>query len=390
MYRNRALADFEVDSATGEARIIDTSADDGDLLALAGLAPQNGNRALVKLVARRAISPRRADKDDILEAFGAKSTVDLAFMGHGLSLSDQFWYRAPGSSECWEDVNFLDNGWDSGFGAAVLEGAYSRLASCSPDVPEATTSGHAIKAWERSGEGISLVKAAVYPDGSELAGAKLACDLCRTLFGEGRYVPMTIVKRHGRFCSVSPLMLAADEELADGNRLSAMAGMRECPGSDGGGITAKACNASIDAYTALGIVDASAHVAMMACFACLALLLDFNPGNFGAIRKVGAAAWRPAPIFDYDGSFGFPFKSISISQLCENPQFTQLFCAQRFAFLDPSWDWSWYDPHALDGFEGLIEEALAPYQSLPSNFAELIARLFTMQRMYVNEVASAM
>ena len=43
---------------------------------------------------------------------------------------------------------------------------------------------------------------------------------------------------------------------------------------------------------------------------------------------------------------------------------------------------------ALEGFEDLIVETLAPIRSLPSNFAELVARLFTMQREYVNKIAS--
>ena len=385
MQRDRELVDFVVDQASGEARIIDAVS---DLAASAGFARQNGDELLSKLVARRALSPMREDKDDVLAAFGAKSPVDLALMGHGLSLSDQFWYRAPGSTERWKDINFFDNRWDPSFGAAVLSGDYSSLATCSPDVPEATTSGHAVKAWERDGDGIFLVKAAVYPDGSELRGAKLASDLCAVLFDEGCSVPLSIVERYGRPCSTSPLMLDADEELADGNRLFAMADMRESLGSGGGDITAAACDASIGAYATLGVADACAHVARLACFACLALLMDFNPGNFGAIRKIGSDVWRAAPIFDYDGAFGFPFKGVTISDLCENPLLAQLFCAHRFSFLEPSWDWSWYDPRALEGFEDRIVEAFAPIRSLPSNFAELIARLFALQREYIDKVAS--
>jgi len=284
--------------------------------------------------------------------------------------------------------HFFENGWDPGFGAAVLSGDYADLATRSLDVPEATTSGHAVKAWERSDDGIFLIKAAIYPDGSELMGAKLASDLCAALFDESSYIPLDIVERYGRPCSASPLMLGADEELADGNRLFAMADMQEIPSSDGGGITAEACNASIGAYTALGIADASAHVARMACFSCLTLLQDFNPSNFGAIRKIGSDAWRAAPIFDYDGSFGFPFNGISLSDLCENPLLAELFCASRFSFLDPSWDWSWYEPQALDGFEDRIANAFAPNRNLPTIFAELIARLFAMQREYVSKIAS--
>ena len=387
MHRNRELLDFEVDPATGKARIIDMATDD-DFAASIGLAGQKGDWALSKLVEKRALSPLRKDGNDILSAFGAKSTVDLALMGHGLSLSDLFWYRTPGSVDSWEDINFFDNEWDPGFGSAVLAGDYAALASCSPDVPETTTPGHAVKSWERNGNGIFLVKAAGYPEGAELAGAKLASEMCSLLFNEGCYIPLDIVERSGRPCSVSPLMLDADEELADGNRLCAMAGMEESPALSGGCITAEACDACIGAYAAVGVANASAHVTRMACFSCLSLLMDFNPSNFGAIRKVGSDVWRAAPIFDYDGSFGFPFRDVSISYISENPLFVELLCAHRFSVLDPSWDWSWYDPQALDGFEDRIVEAYASYQSLPTGFAELIARLFAMQHEYVNRIAS--
>ena len=386
MQRNRELVDFEVDPATGDARIIDVAS--GDLAASLGLARDNGNRVLTTLVKRRALSPLRKDKDDVLAAFGAESTVDLALMGHGASLSDQFWYRAPGSAERWEDVSFLDNGWDPGFGEAVLLGDYDRLAGCSPDVPEATTPGHAVKAWERDDDGIYLVKAAERPDGAELVGAKLAFDLCTLLFGEGCCVPLDVVERHGRLCSVSPLMLDGDEELADGNRLCAMADMWESSILSGAGTTTQAFDDLIDAYAAIGVADASAHVARMACFFCLSLLLDFNPSNFGAIRKIDSDAWRAAPIFDYDGAFGFPFNGVSIPYFCENPSFVELLCAYRFSFLKPSWDWSWCDLRALDGFEDAIMEAFASCRDLPPVFAGLIARLFVTQRDYVNKVAS--
>ena len=206
MQRNRELVDFEIDPATGKIRVIDAAIEDA--AASAGLARQSIDRVLPALVERRALSPLRKDKDGILAAFGAKSPVDLALMGHGLSLSDQFWYRAPGSAERWEDVNFFDNGWDPGFGTAVLMGDYAHLALCSPDVPEATTPGHAVKAWMRNDDGIYLVKAAEYPDGAELAGAKLGFDLCTLLFGEDFCVSLDVVDRYGKPCSASPLMLA--------------------------------------------------------------------------------------------------------------------------------------------------------------------------------------
>ena len=386
MQRDQELLDFEVDPLTGETHIIDTA--NSNLVASLGLAQENKNQVLTALMMRRALSPMRRDNDDVLAAFGAKSPVDLVLMGHGLSLTDQFWYRVPGPSERWKDVNFFDNGWDPSFGVAVLMGDYARLATCSPDAPEVTTPGHAVKAWERNDDGVYLVKAAEYPDGAELVGARLGFELCSLLFSEDCYVTLDVVERFGRSCSISPIMLDGDEELADGNRLFSMANMWESSSLGKGGVTAEAFDALVDAYTAIRVADASAHVARRACFSCLSLLLDFNPGNFGAIRKIDSDVWRATPIFDYDGAFGIPFNGASISYLCENPSFVKLLCAHRFSFLNPSWDWSWCDLRALDGFEDVIMEAYASCWSLPPAFAELIAHLFVAQRDYVNKVAS--
>ena len=379
MQRNRELADFEVDPLTGEARIIDASEAGEHLL---------DSERLTELVKSRAISYRRADRQDVLASFGALSAIHLALMGNGLSLSDQYWYRAPGGTERWEDINFFENEWDPGFGAAVFKRDYAGLASCSPDVPDVTTPGQIIKTWERGG-GIFLIKESMYPDGADLRGVELAADLCALLFDESCYVPVDIVERYGKPCSASPLMLAPDEELADGKRLYAMAGMQEESNMGTGSATMRAMlQAHIRSYSAVGIPNASAHVARMACLSCLALLQNFHTGNIGVIRRIGSETWRAAPLFDYDGSFGFRDDEHAVVSACAHPFVAAVMCANRFSFLDPSWDWTWYDPRVLDGFENHIVKALAPYKSMPSNFAELNANMFAMQRAYVNRVVS--
>ncbi len=397
MQRNQELVDFEVDPATGAARVIDASEAGDDLLACVrpislNLEPirLSPDKALTVLMAKRAISPLRDDQDDVIAAFGAKSAVDLALRGHGLSLSDQFWYRAPGGTERWEDINFFDNGWDPGFGAAVLKRDYVALASCSCETPDATTCGRTIKMWERGSDGIFLIKESIHPDGTDLVGAKLASDMCARLFDEGCYVPLEIVERHGCTCSATPLMLAGDEELADGGRLRAMAGMRDEPGKgDGSRISTERLQSLIEAYEAVGVAGASAHVARMACCFSLAFVSDFHSGNLGVIRRVGADAWRAAPIFDLEGSFGLLRSEETRRLVIAHPFVAKLQCASSFSFLDPSWDWSWYDPQALDGFEERIVEVLASCQNTSREFVELAAQLFAMQRAYVNSIASA-
>ena len=143
------------------------------------------NVALGKLLGNRSISRLCKDLLQIPTPYHAHSGVELSLMGHGLSLSDAFWYRSPGSADRWANINFFDNAWDPG-------------------------------------------------------------------------------------------------------------------------------------------------------------------------------AMRAAPIFDYDGAFGFPCDSQTLFTLCGDPTFSMLLCASQFSYLDSSWDWSWYDPPALEGFEDRIVEAYAP------------------------------
>ena len=97
MQCNQELVDFEFDPKTDDVRIIDASPEGEDVLAFvkpARLAPEptrlSRSDSLYWFARKRAISLLREDKDDIIAAFGAKSPIHLALMGHGLSLSDQF------------------------------------------------------------------------------------------------------------------------------------------------------------------------------------------------------------------------------------------------------------------------------------------------------------
>ncbi len=389
MHRNQALLDFEVDVAEDDVRILD--APDADAaadtpLAAMGLAGPDGAEFARQIIRERTLSPNREDLDPILDALGARSPLELALMGHGLSLMDDLWYRAPGSTERWEDVNFFDNGWDAGFGTAVLAADYEGLASCSPDTPDVTTRGSQVKAWERNEDGIRLIKHSLSESQVDFQGALLAAELCRRLFGEDAYQPLEIVERQGARFSATPLMISRDEELVQGFRLFAMGGYSLAEARDLCGPALPDTYADI--LTRSDVENVSACVAQAYAFKALSLLSDMHAGNFGIIRNVETGARRAALPFDYDHAFGFPFDDFPVDAVCANPALAALLCAKNFSDLDPAWDWGWYDPQALDGFEGLIVEAYEGDGSLPPDFAKLVARLFVIQRSYVNELSS--
>ena len=175
MLKNQELLDFEVDTDKREIRILDAPEMDDELLRSLGFGGPEREGFLSKILGARHISAGRVDLNQILEAFGVKSAFELSFMGHGMSFIDKLWYRAPGATERWEDINFFDNEWDTSFDAAILMRDYRRIASCSLETPDVTTRGHMGKTWERTPNGIHMVKEPIFENGcvSRLSSVRL-------------------------------------------------------------------------------------------------------------------------------------------------------------------------------------------------------------------------
>lgn len=385
MLKNQELLDFEIDLATGDIHVLDAPDSNDSLTDPLGLTESNREVFLAAIIRRRRLSSTRDDLDQILKAFGVRSKLELLFLGHGLSLNDMLWFREPGSSERWEDVNFFDNDWDPAYSDAFFTRDYTRLAGSSPDIPDLTTGGKLRKAWLKTTDGIFLIKESLFENQIDLEGALLAAELGRLLFGEDAYQPMDIVERNGQRFSASPLMLARDEELLQGYRLFAMSGYDIEKARELMGPSTPECFADIISHTCAA--EGTAPVAKVFTFKALSLLSDMHAGNLGVIRNAETGACRVAPPFDYDRSFGFPGVDIPLDFFCKNPDVIKLMCAWIFSDLDSSWDWSWYDPRALDGFEDHILETYANIKGLPANFAYLVASAFVMQRDYVNSIS---
>ena len=175
MLKNRGLLDFEFEPATRQVSILDAPEADDPLLASLGFGGSNRQTVVARMIAERRMAANRDDMPQILDAFGVSSNIELVLRGHGLSLIDQLWYRKPGSTERWEDINFFDNEWDTSFDAAILMRDYRRIASCSLETPDVTTRGHMGKTWERTPNGIHMVKEPIFENGcvSRLSSVRL-------------------------------------------------------------------------------------------------------------------------------------------------------------------------------------------------------------------------
>ena len=388
MCRDRELLDFEVDSATGAVgpvRVLDESCRAGGpgapAFARGGGAGVSLMTGVQLLVSRRAISQRREDLPEILRATGAESAFELVFRSHGCSLSDQYWYRPKGSNARWADVNFHDNGWDPAFGEAVLARDWRALSRASLEAPDVTCNGAVRKAWVLDGGNPILLKAPPVNGAAFLESEVVVSRMLSRILAPGEFTSYRKVRRHGEDFAACGNMVGPTEEIVTAE---ALVGPVATPADGEGARTIGAFKRALDG---LGVEGASRIAARSAVYEALVLTRDLNRVNCGAIRDVETGAYRAAPLFDYGGAFGMGLSPQGMRQLCENPVPAILAIARKCSGLDPDWDYSWYDPRALEGFDEELEGALSAIGGLPASYPQIVAKAFALQLEYVRGVA---
>ena len=334
---------------------------------------------------RRALSRRRSDLADVLAATGMPNAIELALRAGGFSLSDQYWYRACGSDATWEHDNFFDNAWDPAFGQALLDHDYRALAEAPLRTPDVTVNGKCVKAWVPAPEGPRMLKASTCEVPCDIVCEAIASRLLTRLLSEDDCVPRAIVERKGELLVSCPAMIGRDEEYVSAVDVMMAAGV------DMGVNGEKTISQTADSYLRLledlHVPGAGQSVSKRMVASVLLLDADVNPNNFGLIRNLMTGALRPAPLFDLGRAFGV-FEPESMRVALKHPQLALLMVANKFNFLKPSWDYSWFEPSRLDGFEEEFRGDLARYDLLPQGLADLIAKTLCSQLSYVADVAA--
>ena len=353
MFQDREVLVFEVDYGKCNIRILQKK-EHFDLAPYGVNDPEEGGLALLRFFNGRAIPSTRVDYEKIMKAFGTKSGFELSFQGHGLSLSNHYWFQREGEHLRYDDISFFRNGWDDSFARAVLSRDYEALGKCDLNVPDIVTPGWGVKGW-LSEERPRLYKLGIDEEHPEEAICEvLASRIGRRLLGEKAVLPYELREVHGRFASTSETIVGPGEELIPMSAILPQDLIALYQNKENRKEFSKEFFLSL---ARSGKKDLYEFFVKVYCLRSICFVSDLHTDNLCAIRNVETGQIRPAPIMDLGGAFG---STKSGRALIENAnKGTLILIYFIFSNLDPDWDYSWYDPHCLDGAEEEIEEYLS-------------------------------
>ena len=177
------------------------------------------------------------------------------------------------------------------------------------------------------------------------------------------------LEHYGRACSSCPALVTSGQELALSWQVLSAAGR---PHRSVERLTGCVGNELLERYAAalgrLGIEGARPAGAKQGVLALLTFSRDLHTRNMGVIRDFETGAMRAAPLFDFDRAFGLSDYDRML-WASRHPNLASLVLAQAFSDIDASWDLSWYDPHALDGFADEVDRVLTSCNVLPEGYA---------------------
>ena len=337
---------------------------------------------LLRFFNSRSIPSTRYDYEDILKATGCGNGFELSFKGHGLSLSNHYWFKRKGENYKYADINFFTNKWDDSFARAVLSRDYETLKHCDLNVPDIVTPGWGSKGWIFD-DGPKLYKLGIAKDSPEEAIAEaLASKIAAKLFNEGEYLNYELKQYNGQYASVSSPIVGINEELiplsnAVDPGLYLIYRSRSTDKTQ-----SKVFFDRLDNCAVPGIREFFIKVS---CFRDLCFVSDLHFDNISIIRDLTTGKLRLAPLFDLGGAFG---SSKTGRETIRSANRATLFMIYfMFSDLDPEWDYSWYDPKRLEGSKELIEEYLSKSEFYNHDIIECIFEIFDHQKAVLDEFA---
>lgn len=343
------------------------------------------NMCLLRFCSSRAIAFSRWDYELILKYTGFSSHLELAFQGHGLSLSNHYWYKRFDENLKYADINFFTNKWDDSFARAVLSGNYEALKNVSLVVPDVVTPGWAVKGWLYEEDGPRLYKLGIAKDHYEECLAEvLVSKLARRMFKSGEALEYELKEIYGKYASASKAMLNIDEELIPLSHIVSenLYALYRNKGGDRSLI-----EGFFNKVDECGIPHIREFFIKLFCLKSLCFISDLHFDNISVIRNIKTGEIRIAPIYDLAGAFGST--ETGRKMLSNINKATYMMVYFLYGYLNPEWDYSWYNPSSTDGFEDEIRNVLSKSDFYTPRLIDNIIDVYKHQKQSLDELAEA-
>ena len=341
------------------------------------------NSLLMRFLTCRTIPETRWDYQEILKYTGVKNLYELSFKGHGLSLSNHYWYQKEGENLKYEDINFFENKWDDSFAICVLKGDYESLKNVSLNVPDLVTPGWGVKGWLCEENGPHLYKIGIAKDHYEEPIAEaLSSRFAKRLFNKDEVVDYRLKEIYGKYASVSKVIIGADEELVPLSEVLPFEINTLYRDRNHDHDKTKAFFEALDQSDIPGLKE---FFVKISCFRSLCFVNDLHFDNLSVIRNIDSGKIRLAPLFDLGSSFGSSERARNV--LSKANKATYVIVYFIFSDLDPDWDYSWYKPELLDGFENEIKEYLSKSDFYSEELINNIIDVYQHQKDSLNAMA---
>jgi len=343
---------------------------------------ESNNMRLLRFFNSRKISENRWDYDLIIKNIGCRDSFELAFKGHGLSLSNHYWFKREGEDLKYDDINFFSNKWDDSFARAVLNGKYEELSKCDLNVPDIVTQGWSVKGWIYD-NGPKLIKLGIVKDQYEDSlGEVLASRLASRILKEDEVLKYDLVKVNDKYGSICKPLVGIDEELVP---LSVVLPNDLYELFLGKNNNKDKNREFFKRVSKFGMPELYELFVKISCIRSLCFVSDLHFDNICVIRNIKTGKLKPAPIHDLAGAFGTSRTGKEfITKLNKGSYFIIYFL---FSFLESSWDYSWYDSTKLEGFEKEIRDILSKSNFYTPELIDRIIDVYKHQLEALNEIS---
>ncbi len=344
---------------------------------------EQNDLVLFRFFNARSIPPQRWDYQNIIKATKCKDDFELSFKGHGLSLSNHYWFKKEGEDLKYEDINFFTNKWDDSFAKAVLNEDYESLKTVDLNVPDIVTSGWGVKGWLYEEDGPKLYKLGIAKDHYEECLAEvLASKIAARLFGKGKVVDYELRKIDDKYASVSSSIINVDEELiplSDYLPRDLYALYRNYSNDR------KMSEEFFKRIAELGYPELFEFFVKISCLKSLCFVSDLHFQNLSMIRNMKTGKLRLAPLFDLGGAFGSTESGRKFLSNLNTGSYLIVYFI--YGNLNPNWDYSWYDPNSLDGVEEEIRNTLSLSDFYTPELIDNIIGVYRYQKATLDNLA---